>query len=258
MCVGGCLEGEHGRHRDEVRPTGPLDACLEPWALGRLGESDPSFKTLRRWSSLGGPGLEEEAGEAGGRAGPLSTALVLVGGRGGAEPARPPVPIAAEQSVLPWRWPGLGPRTLVSQPLSCRSCCCSGPLPSRSWPVSWGTSPGAACGTVCLPKQTPQALGLSAWVLALWVLALHGVWGTSLSCGVRRSVLLWATGTCVAASGSGTPAFCERACGCAVIWVTVWAECLGRGFGCSGVLGCELCRGSRAGLWGAGGSVIKL
>lgn len=56
-----------GVHKDQVRPAGPPEASLEPWSLGRRRGSDPSSRICSQWSSLGGPGVGEEAGGEGGR-----------------------------------------------------------------------------------------------------------------------------------------------------------------------------------------------
>lgn len=82
MCV--CVWGAYLEESGGLGArSGAPDACVEPWALGRLSGSDPSSRILleaeqpgRAWAGGGG-------GRGQGGVGPLSTALVLVGGRGG-------------------------------------------------------------------------------------------------------------------------------------------------------------------------------
>lgn len=139
-----------------------------------MGQTPPleSVPSGAAWEGLGW-GRRQEGREGG--AGPLSTALVLVGGRGGCGASQAACSQSREQSVLPWRWPGLGPRPPGPWPLSCR-CCCSWLRPSPSWVVSWGTTLGWWWGRGTGPGLSPSSMDTPG-LCGVCVLDLGGLRG---------------------------------------------------------------------------------
>lgn len=205
-------------------PQGPPRPVWSPGAWGDgVGQTPPleSVPGGAAWAGLG-RGRRREGGEGG--AGPLSMALVLVGGRGGCGASQAACSHSRELSALPWRWPGLGPRPPGPWPPSCCGFC-SWLLSSPCWVVSWDTSLGVGVGDwgrVCLPKQIPWPRGcLCGCQARLWGWAQAKMW-------VQRGALC--RPPCVEGSVSGLGALlcgrgawvcCECAWGCGVLTVGV-------------------------------------